>query len=93
MTAIKNPTKSWFTESSFNRFSKQTKDYTFGENRRQQQTHNFFIDDLKLYSMIMNNIKHQHHNHSFQGHCYDVWRQQMCVFTLRKKKKLSNLDR
>lgn len=36
-----------------------TKGYAYGKNRRQQHTHNFFVDDLKLYSTNLNNIKNQ----------------------------------
>ena len=35
------------------------KSYAYRKNRRQQHTHNFFVDDLKLYSTKLNNIKHQ----------------------------------
>ena len=31
--------------------------YAYGKNRKYQHTHNFFVDDLKLFSTNMNNIK------------------------------------
>ena len=33
------------------------KGYAYGKNRQYQHTHNFFVDDLKLLTTNMNNIK------------------------------------
>ena len=33
------------------------KGYAYGKNRQYQHTHNFFVDDLKLFATNMNNIK------------------------------------
>ena len=38
---------------------KHTKGTAYVENRRQQHIYNFFVDDLKLYSTSINNIKNQ----------------------------------
>ena len=32
-------------------------DYAYGKNRQYQHTNNFFVDDLKLFSTNLNNIK------------------------------------
>ena len=36
-----------------------SKGYAYGENPRQQHTHNFFVTDLKLYLTKINNIEYQ----------------------------------
>ena len=41
------------------RFLQHAEGYAYGKKRRQQLTHNYFVDDLKLYSANMNNLKHQ----------------------------------
>ena len=38
---------------------KSTGGYTFGKERKHQHTHNFFVDDLKLYSTTMKSLKEQ----------------------------------
>ena len=38
-----------------------SKGYAYGENPRLQHTHNFFVNDLKPYSAIINKIEHQLH--------------------------------
>ena len=35
------------------------KDYSYGSDRRKTITHNFFVDDLKLYSSTINVAKKQ----------------------------------
>ena len=35
------------------------KGYSFGRARKLQHTHNFFVDDLKLYSQDLNSMKKQ----------------------------------
>ena len=38
---------------------KRVKGYTLGQGRSMHQTHNFFVDDLKLYAQNTNSIKKQ----------------------------------
>ena len=38
---------------------RSTKGYAYGKNRHHQHTHNFFVDDLKLYASMMNMVKRQ----------------------------------
>ena len=37
----------------------RAKGYAFGKNRQHHHTHNFFVDDLKLYTGDINTLKHQ----------------------------------
>ena len=38
---------------------RSTKGYAYGKNRQHQHTHNFFVDDLKLYATDMNMVKRE----------------------------------
>ena len=38
---------------------RSTKGYAYGKNQQHQYTHNFFVDDLKLYATDMNMVKRQ----------------------------------
>ena len=38
---------------------RSTKGYAYGKNRQHQHTHNFFVDDLKLYASDINTVKRQ----------------------------------
>ena len=38
---------------------RSTKGYAYGKNRQHQHTHNFFVDNLKLYASDINTVKRQ----------------------------------
>ena len=41
------------------RLLRSTKGYEYGKNRQHQHTHNFFVDNLKLYASDINSVKRQ----------------------------------